>query len=370
MTPRLHHDDSPDRPPTAAEEMALRWVVRCEQGLGPDQERELADWLAADAGHRELYAEFGGTWALLGRADAFQARTVAPAPATVVRFEPASAASEGRKARRSRSRSWLPLAAAAAIAFGAFGWWRAASSDTAVATTIGVTRALTLSDGSVVELNTDSAIVTKFTPTERRVQLTRGEAYFQVAKNPARPFIVEAAGVGVRAIGTAFNVRLRSEGVEVLVTEGKVHVASPEPISAAGPVARGAEGDKMPAAPGVAELRAGERIVVPSASAAAQPSAAPAALEIATVPADEVQRRLAWQERRLEFSDTSLGEVVAEFNRYNRHKIFVTDPQLALMRFGGSFRPDDRVGFVRMLREHFGIQAEEREHETILHSAR
>ena len=79
---------------------------------------------------------------------------------------------------------------------------------------------------------------------------------------------------------------------------------------------------------------------------------------------------LAWQSRRLEFSDTPLGEMVAEFNRYNRHKLVVVDPDLAAKRFGGSFRPGDWAGFVRILHDNFGLSAEETEDQTLLRAAR
>src|SRR5690606_20213445 len=88
-----------------------------------------------------------------------------------------------------------------------------------------------LPDGSRVEIHPGGEIAERFTPGERRVSLLRGEAYFTVAKNPDRPFVVEANGVAVHAVGTAFNVRLPTDeaAVEVLVTEGIVHVTPPIP---------------------------------------------------------------------------------------------------------------------------------------------
>ena len=354
-----------EREPSALEQAALAWVVRCDRGLDGEQQRQLATWLEADPRHGELFAEFGGTWTLMGQADSVQAASAAPGE--ILRFEE-SAADRAQTANRRRASRWLPLAAAAAIAVAAIGAWRLTGRDTAVATAVGATRELTLSDGSVVELNTDSAVTPVFTAAERRVRLTRGEAYFRVAKNPARPFVVEAAGVGVRALGTAFNVRMRAEGIEVLVTEGRVQVA---PESVAPPAATTAPHASVePAAPRAsAELGAGERVLVPAKSPAATATAPAAVLGVAKVPADEMQRRLAWQERRLDFSDTPLGEMVAEFNRYNRHQLAVPDPALAALRFGGSFRPDDRVGFVRMLRENFRIHADQHGDATVLRAA-
>ena len=360
MSRRTENDPAFEREPTPMEQAALEWIVRCERGLDEEATRELERWLQAEPRHRELFAEFGGTWAVMGRAAEQHER--APAGRTtgqVLDFPVAPPAA----ARRRLSRIWLPLAAAAAIAIGGTAWWGAAHDGTAIATAVGDMRRLELSDGSTVELNTNSAIVTTFTRAERRVRLEKGEAYFEVAKDEQRPFLVEAAGVGVRAIGTAFNVRLRSESVEVLVTEGKVRVGAER--------ARAADGTQQPS-PGPSSstdaiVGAGERVVV---TVAPRAGSEPGRLDVVPVQAVEVQRLLAWHGRRLEFSDTPLAEMAAEFNRYNRHQLVIVDENLAAMRFGGSFRPDDRAGFVRMLQEHFGVRAEERKNQTILRGAR
>jgi transmembrane sensor len=353
MTRRPDNDSSPEREPTTLEQAALDWVVRCERGLTEEQECALSEWFDADSRHRELFKEFGGTWNLMGNARDESCRVAAEWPeeaAALQRFE--ADAVPGRRRGGARA-AWWSLAAAAAIAVGIAGW-RHGGRNTPIATEIGGSRQLTLSDGSMVALNTDSSVVPAFAPDERRVRLERGEAFFQVAKDAARPFVVEAAGVGVQAVGTAFNVRVHPDAIEVLVTEGTVRVA-PASHSAG-------RGD-------FAEVTAGQRVIVPTGVKSAAASGGAPTLDVAQVPADELQRRLAWQDRRLEFSDTTLGEVTAEFNRYNRRKLIITDAELAAMRFGGSFRPDDRVGFVRMLRENFGIVAEEHRDETRLRTA-
>ncbi|HRG57142.1 MAG TPA: FecR domain-containing protein, partial [Lacunisphaera sp.] len=199
-----------------------------------------------------------------------------------------------------------------------------------------------------------------FPPAERRIRLERGEAHFTVAKNPDRPFIVEAGGVSVRAVGTAFNVRLDSKAVEVLVTEGKVRVddtASGRSLLAA---PAGVDPAVLPTL-GHPILGAGQKVVVtPEAERVSAGIAATA------VSVDEIQRTLSWQERRLDFDLAPLSEIVAEFNRYSRHKLVIGDPVLAEKRFGGSFRPDDQAGFVRMLQENFGVTVQETETATVL----
>jgi transmembrane sensor len=355
----LHHSNNPpatDREPTPPEAAALRWVVRCDRGLTPEEERDFADWLAANHQHGELFAEFGGTWTLLGNThDHARARSAESEPENIIEFNlPPAKQSAGRVRWKGRPAVWISLAAAAGLAFLVTVNSRNPRPDSAVATEIGASRQLRLSDGSVVALNTDSAVVPAFAADERRVRLQKGEAFFQVAKEATRPFVVEVSGVAVRAIGTAFNVRVHDASIEVIVTEGTVRVA---PI-----------GSQAAAGVGVAEVVAGQRVMVPVKSSVADP-VSPLPLTVADVPADEVQRKLAWQGGRLNFSDAPLAEMVAEFNRYNRHKLVVPDDTLAAMRFGGSFRPDDRTGFVRMLRENFGIVAAESGEQTILRSA-
>ena len=162
--------------------------------------------------------------------------------------------------RRPRKVGWRPaMAAAAAVALTAGAlWWRLAPAEEAVGGTArpgykvlasGAKR-LVFDDDSVAEVRDHGSVRTEFTAEFRRVWLESGEAHFTVAKDPSRPFIVAAGGIEVRALGTAFNVRVAAADVDVLVTEGTVRVA---PAAEAAPVSVG------PAATAI--LDAGERAV-------------------------------------------------------------------------------------------------------------
>jgi transmembrane sensor len=252
----------------------------------------------------------------------------------------------------------LGLAAAAAVAVGL--WWqpaRPANDDavatsaplpvpaeraTAVALAAGEVERRVLADGSVAELNRGAALEERFSAGERRVVLAAGEVHFTVVKDTERPFVVAAHGVDLRAVGTAFNVRLESSGVEVLVTEGRVAVAGGQTET------RPASGERAAEVP---VLRAGERAVV-----ALGPTAKP--IQIAQLTAREIERVLSWQHRLLEFNETALGEVVAEFNRRNRLQLVLSDPKLAAERITVSFRTDNVEGFVRLLEAGFGVRVE------------
>ena len=215
-----------------------------------------------------------------------------------------------------------------------------AAAATALAST---TR--TLPDGTLVELNRGAELTVAFTEAERRVRLERGEAHFAVTKNPARPFIVIAAGVDVRAVGTAFNVRIDAATVEVLVTEGQVGVNR-----APGTPARPADSASTESA---LQLTVRQRAVV-----SLQPDAPPP--QVATLTKGEIDRVLAWQHRLLDFTAAPLCNIVIEFNRRNVVQIVVSDPELANMRISAAFRTDNIDGFVRLLEAGFGAVAERR----------
>jgi len=240
------------------------------------------------------------------------------------------------------------LAAAAVVLLGFMVFWRTGSvrtPDRLVLASAG--RHLTLSDGSDVALKGDSLVDVNFTVTERRVVLQRGEANFTVAKNPARPFLVAARGVVVRAVGTVFTVRLQTDGVEVVVTEGKVRVAPDSPLAA----------DEVKAR----FLVAGERLLVPT------PGQALAASE--QVSGAEGKTTLAWQGEELVFAGQPLANVVEEFNLRSERKLVIRDVDLGAVRVGGKFRADNVEGFVRLLENGFGISAERKDSEIVLRKA-
>jgi transmembrane sensor len=228
------------------------------------------------------------------------------------------------------------LAAAAALVVGLFVHHSVRPRDSAVAQQV-LPPALpapceqrTLPDGSHVELNRGARLQAAFTATERRVRLENGEASFMVAKDPSRPFVVEGEGVEARAVGTVFHVRLAAGLAEVLVTEGVVRVASPHSAAVA--------------------LAAKQRVVV------ARNSSAPVRVE--TVSDAEIARTLAWQPQMLDFDDTPLSAVVADFNRHNPIRLVITDAAIAGLRMNGLFRSDNVAGFARLLAKNYGIRFE------------
>ncbi|MEO6992839.1 MAG: FecR family protein [Lacunisphaera sp.] len=349
--PPDRHDISGDADAVSAiEQQAADWLVLHDHGLSPAQREAFEQWMHASEQHAAVYAELEETWTLIGRAhDASAAFTPSPSASTPITLE--------RSKHRGTPLLWLAAAASVALCiYLAQPATPSVNNFTLTASTeVGGIRSLPLPDGSTLLLNTDSAVAVRFSPSERRVKLVRGEANFQVAKNPARPFIVSAGAIDVRAVGTAFDVRQRPGAVEVLVTEGKVRVDDSVAGKSRLPASSANDGKES-------VLVAGERayISLDSHQASAQ--------VVAIAPA-EISQVLAWQSHRLEFVATPLADMVVEFNRYNRRKLVIADPRLAARRFGGTFPAGDYEEFVRLLESDFGVVAERDQNEIRLRLA-
>jgi transmembrane sensor len=318
------------------DEIAAEWLARRQGGLAPADEARLRAWLAADPRHAAAWAEVEGAWRLL----------TAPAASGDAAAANRALAARARARARRRGVGGAVAAAtlAAAVAFLFFPARRHApghgSAPAPAASSIAPRPDVqTLADGSVIELNAAAEIAVEFGPALRRVRLVRGEALFTVAKDPARPFVVEAGGVAVRAVGTAFSVRLDPARVDVLVTEGRVAVATPAALAAPG-----APADAL-------LLSAGHRVAVPA-------DAAPAAAAGTPVSPAEIEAALAWRGRRIEFSRTTLAEAAALFNARNRVQLALADPAIAGLRISGIFWSDDPEGFARLLATGFGVRVE------------
>lgn len=314
---------------------AAEWVARMDRGLAAGEQDAFSDWLAADPRHRETLARVRAHWA---RLDALEPAVAGAEPDPDLLAPPS----------RVRPLFVATLAAAAAAVFAGVLYWQtvapARSEEVVIAATV-EPAARVLTDGSVVALDPQTEMTVRYTTEERHVRLDRGEAHFAVTRDPDRPFVVRAAGVDIRAVGTAFKVRVDAQEVEVIVTEGRVQVdpaPALEPAASASPV-----------------LEARQRAIVSRTN----PSAPP---QIDALPADAVERLLARRHRPLDFNAAPLREIVAEFNRHNPVRIVVADPEVADIRISASFRADNVDGFVRLLQARFPVRVERRGDEIVL----
>jgi transmembrane sensor len=195
-------------------------------------------------------------------------------------------------------------------------------------TAVGEFHRVTLSDGSTMAINTNSEVRVRYTKAIRHVEVVRGEALFVVAKNPERPFDVSVGGNTVRAVGTAFSVRLHDgtseKQVDVVVSEGRVAINPPS-------------NQTYPAGT-VAKVRNGR-------------------VEATTIHVADITGKLAWTEGRLVFQGEKLSDVVREINRYNLRQFEVADPDIAGLRIGGTFVATDPDGFAKALDKSLGIKS-------------
>lgn len=328
-------------------DQAAQWLVRRDRGLTAAEQDEYLQWLREDARHAAAIARHEKTVRRMTQLATWQpTRSNEPNPDL---FAPP---------RRWSRPVWLgSLAAAAAIVVAVVSWWQPSPPPAATITQksyLRLNQRQLLPDGSIAELKDGSSIAVAFSPRERRVRLT-GEAHFTVAKSAERPFVVEAGGVAVRAIGTAFNVRVGNDAIDVLVTEGIVRV-TPAPKSAV------REEGVVPAVNAPFELTAGQRAVVAIAedNGPRRSDVSPAAMKDA----------LAWREPRLQFVETPLAIAVEEFNRHSSVRLVLGQPDLGAMLIGGTFRVGNVEGFVRVLEITLDIRGETRGDEIVLTRSR
>jgi transmembrane sensor len=288
----------------AIDEAASTWVVRVDRGLTQAEQAVLEEWLAGDSRRAGALARAQAIWVHADRAQALRG---------------------SRELRESPSaRLWrraTPWASAATVLLGlatAFWAWQG-YVRTNPATAIGEIRQVPLADGSRITLDEQSRVSVQYQTATRLVRVDSGEVLFEVAKDPRRPFVVQAGNVRVRAVGTAFVVRRHADGdVEVTVSEGTVDVwretTSPEPA---------------------VRLAAGSRTLA-TTEAIAQPI---------KLTDSQLARAVAWSAGVIDLNGRTLGEAATELNRYNRLTVVITDPRLAAQTVVGRFQATDPTAF-------------------------
>ena len=333
---------SPGKRPTAAqiEAIASDWVIRSDAHLDAASRIEREAWRAADPAHEEAFSRLAGTWKAFDRAEQRGVTSDLLAQLQV-------------RKRRRRVRRKAGAALVGCLLFGVIlASWSRTSRQTielppeSTATFVSIQK---LPDGTLVELNQDAQLAVRYEANLRRVQLIRGEALFRVQKDPHRPFLVEAGHVGVGAVGTAFNVQLRAEAVEILVTEGRVRITD----SARGTSLLARPPEHPATVAGDDDLLvAGEHATVDLTTAVPGPA------RVARLDVSEMEQKLAWRIPRLEFEGMPLHQAVALINQHNRLQISLGDPAIGRHRISGAFRSDNPEGFVHIVEAAFGLRAE------------
>ncbi|MDI1248630.1 MAG: FecR domain-containing protein [Lacunisphaera sp.] len=354
--PPTARDGLPPRSP-AIEAAAADWVTRVDAGLTREEQQIFQDWLSGDPRHADAFDRFTEAWSVFDRVQERGA-------ASVILDQLA-----GRTRRRRARRVQAGVAAGLALVAGlAYFQWRAAAPDAVAAPAAVIAQAAVpdpvrkLPDGSIVELNAGAEIEVRYSAEARHVKLVKGEAFFRVEKDSSRPFYVEAHGVVVRAVGTAFAVQMQPTAIEVVVQEGAVDVGRTPPAGmigehSPGKTVRVEAGNKVrfalirlrPARPGAQSPAEAQPKPLAEPEAPAQPE---------SLSDDQMSARLAWRIPRLEFEGMTLAEAVAWMNRHNRLQLRLEDAELGRLRVTGTFRSDNPEGLVRMLERTLDITAE------------
>lgn len=312
-----------------AAEAAAGWIARLDSQDCTEAEREAFErWRAADPMHAVAHR---------------QAQTMWRDSSAVIRnsmalSEAARHALQYPEERGVVRRWWLPaasFAAAAALAIAAFVYWPLSPEQpptgTQYATAAGDQRSITLADGSTLTLDTQTVLVERYGPRERRVDLLQGQVQFEVQGDAARPFVVHAHGGTVTAIGTRFQVRVAEADAAVILLEGEVHVA-----------ARPANGPER-----VASLQPGQMLRFDADGT------------LGSVQTADLKAAQAWTEGKLYVDNWRLQDFVAELNRYSEIQLRIEDPALRDVRISGVFQTRNRDNLGRLLAQGWGIESRE-----------
>lgn len=323
---------------------AAAWLARLDRGDLADSERlELRQWLAEDERHAAALQSSIAFWEDVDE---------------LARDMWAERATAGRRGRSRRSFAFGPLtvglSAMAALVVAVVVLVgdseppvdRAiADFELAVTTGLGEYRTIALPDTSEASLNSDTLVEIEYTAEERRVRLLRGEARFDVAHDPERPFAVLANGRVIEAVGTAFVVKIDGDETLVSVTEGQVRVASADEVSPTGDpfevVGTSGAGRRL--------LHSGEELVF---------AAAQMEVEVRQYDPLVFERRLAWTEGRMVFAGESLRDVIAEFGRHSNIAIELSEPSVADLEVTGNFILGDVDAFLEAIEISLGVRAE------------
>jgi transmembrane sensor len=301
---------------------AAVWLSRLHSDERTERtEAAFRRWLAASPLNRVAFERMTAAWEITGG----------------LRRAPSSGHSQvtefGFALRRVLIASTATLAICALITVAAFYVMRlnADAKAETFATVFGERRAVSLSDGSQLQLNTDSQVKVSYDAHLRRVTLEKGQARFQVAANPSRPFVVRVGERQVVALGTTFDVRWTDGRLAIVLVEGRAAILP--------------AGDSYTAATalGTIVLGPGERLEFASPTFAVK----------STVRLD---REEAWVKGRVVFDATRLGAAIAEINRYAPRRLKLVNPALADLLISGTFSVDDPNAFARAVAQMFSLQ--------------
>ena len=346
MSTRKDNLSSVDRVPADAAEAAAYWDAKLRSAHCSSSDREaFCAWRDASPENAEA---FENLQTLLGAL-----RDDENAPEIRAMREDALNLVEGKQRRRRALwgggiAAGMALLAGGLVALQTLPIWRAppqaailANSLPAYETAVGERSTIALEDGTIATLNTDTRLEVDYSGADRLVTLLKGQALFDVAKDPDWPFVVAAGDRRIEALGTVFDVRYIDDEIQVTLLEGLVEVAGEDETSVIG----NAETKEEPAS-APQQLRPGQQLLA-SLNA-----------ETAHIRHTDTERAVIWREGRVSFEDTPLTEAIAEMNRYSTKRILAGDTRLEDIRINGVFFTGQQTNFVGALESYLPVKAE------------
>lgn len=328
-------------------EQAAEWVVRAsEPDFDGEDRANLQAWLNSSDAHREAFTQLDGIWTEISQVPALHELVCV-------------ADNDNVEPTMSDRRAWLNQVAAALGLILMLGLVLAYTRGVfhqeevhRVATATGQISRVDLSDGSIATLGPRTRLEIAFTSGERRVALNGGEAFFEIAKDPDRPFVVGTSRGSVRVVGTRFNVRDGQSMLEIAVAEGTVKLRG---------ASRPGGSDKNQIEPPSAVLHKGD---------VAQLADAPQRASLRVLHDSGLDRfdwlAGGWREGWLAYENTPLERIVEDLNRYHAPGVKLADAKIGQLRITASFRAQDAAGFLDTLNEMFGIPVTRRANGTYI----
>ena len=307
----MHADD--------IDELASLWLAREQDGLTGEEREALGAWLAQSTRHQVADLRLQAAWERAGRLAVLR---------TPVRSAPLKNRSILRLGIAALAAALLVLVYAGKVYLAQHG----SHAVTYYSTAIGQTHSYQLSDGTRVDLNTNTRLHADIGGGERIVTLDSGEAFFEVAHDAAHPFVVRAGKRQITDLGTKFSVFLNGDTVRVMVYEGRVRV----------------EAEAGAAGPAPVDAGAGHVVIAQGMEAL-----------VFAKPQGEIVKDLGWRNGMLTFDQLPLADVADVFNRYNAKQMQV-EGNARKIRIGGSFKADNVEALVQLLQQGFGLSVKNR----------
>jgi transmembrane sensor len=331
------------------EEQAQAWIIRLDGNPDADDIAEFRAWLNNSPSHSQVFHQYAGTWHDMDRLSALYFTNSTPQqPVAVHRKRPGYLPGPFTGISILASLLLITGVLTLFISHNADNGYRQdIGSSLVYSTAIGEIRTVSLADGSQVQMNSNTKMEVAYSRNSRSVYLAAGEAYFDVAKDADKPFVVYAGRYAVEATGTEFSVEILDGGLDVLVTEGRVEVATLKSSVA------GIESIALRQVENTASLVPlvkGQKVVLNERNNMLE--------SIQKIEPEHIEKSLAWRDGMLLFDNDSLEDVIAEINRYTPVKIIISDSRIRDLRFGGYFRISDVLAILATMEENFDIQVD------------